>query len=130
MARKTKPMTIGEVILTLLPVYGKFRNNRLYKIWKRGALRIYKNRCPISHETENLDVHHIADAKSNPHLRYVPYNGIPLLTEYHTGFHKWNGGSKKPCSMSDLIQWLETYNFPNNVHKRRAARLARVLQYR
>jgi len=50
--------------------------------------------------------HHIFSSHHYPHLAAVEDNIITLRGEVHDEFHSWNGGSKNPCTVDDLIQFI------------------------
>lgn len=50
--------------------------------------------------------HHIFSSHHYPHLAAVEDNIITLKGEVHDEFHSWNGGSKNPCTVDDLIQFV------------------------
>lgn len=50
--------------------------------------------------------HHIFSSHHYPHLAAVEDNIITLSGEVHDEFHSWNGGSKNPCTVDDLIQFV------------------------
>ncbi len=57
--------------------------------------------------------HHIFSSHHYPHLAAVEDNIITLKGEVHDEFHSWNGGSKNPCTVDDLIQFV-CERYPNN----------------
>ena len=50
--------------------------------------------------------HHVFSSHHYPHLAAVEDNIITLRGEVHDEFHSWNGGSKNPCTVDDLIQFV------------------------
>lgn len=50
--------------------------------------------------------HHIFSSHHYPHLAAVEDNIITLRGEVHDEFHSWNGGSKNPCTVDDLIHFV------------------------
>lgn len=50
--------------------------------------------------------HHIFSSHHYAHLAAVEDNIITLTGEVHDEFHSWNGGSKNPCTVDDLIQFV------------------------
>jgi hypothetical protein len=57
--------------------------------------------------------HHIFSSHHYSHLAAVEDNIITLKGEVHDEFHSWNGGSKNPCTVDDLIQFV-CERYPNN----------------
>jgi hypothetical protein len=40
-------------------------------------------------------------------LATIPDNLITLTEKVHKDFHAWNGGTKKPCTIDDLIRFAD-----------------------
>jgi hypothetical protein len=71
-----------------------------------------KETCQITLEKKtrhnhNFDMasHHIFSSHHYPHLAAAIDNIITLKGDVHDEFHSWNGGSKNPCTVDDLIQF-------------------------
>lgn len=78
------------------------------------------NRCQITNikrdkynRTVNIVAHHIYSKKHYPHLATCLDNIITLTQEVHDDFYAWNGGHKKPCTVEDLIQFVNQL-YPDN----------------
>jgi hypothetical protein len=76
-----------------------------------AAKRRDKNCCQITGEKPtksskiNMVAHHIFSQKEYPHLATIPDNLITLTETVHKDFHAWNGGTQKPCTIDNLIQF-------------------------
>ena len=79
---------------------------------KRAAKKKDKECCQItgekrtSHNQIDMALHHIFSRKHYPHLATSIDNLITLTAETHKKFHYWNGGFDKPCTIDDLIQFV------------------------
>jgi uncharacterized cysteine cluster protein YcgN (CxxCxxCC family) len=77
-----------------------------------AARRRDKSCCQItgrrrtSHDKINVTVHHLFSKKQYPHLAMSMDNLITLAEEVHIDFHSWNGGFDKPCTIDDLIRFI------------------------
>lgn len=91
------------------------RDNREKQISK--AMKKARNRdnetCQITLEKKTkhdhqfqMASHHIFSSHHYSHLAAVEDNIITLRGEVHDEFHSWNGGSKNPCTVDDLIQFI------------------------
>jgi len=54
----------------------------------------------------NMTAHHIFSKKQYPHLATSIDNLITLTDDVHKEFHYWNGGVDKPCTVDDLIRFI------------------------
>jgi hypothetical protein len=78
---------------------------------KNRAKHRDKDRCQItglkSTPARPIDmaVHHIYCSKHYPKAADSVDNLIVLSQEVHREFHNWHGGSKKPCTIHDLIKF-------------------------
>jgi len=76
------------------------------------AKRRDKNQCQISgkkpkkHKLIDMAVHHIFSQKHYPQLATSLDNLITLTDDIHKEFHHWNGGFDKPCTIDELIQFV------------------------
>jgi hypothetical protein len=61
----------------------------------------------------NVVVHHIYSKEYYSHLAACQDNLITLTQEVHNDFHTWKGGSQKPCTVDDLIEFV-TDLYPDN----------------
>jgi hypothetical protein len=61
---------------------------------------------PTKHKKFNLAVHHIFSKEHYPHLAMSLDNLITLQEEVHHEFHAWQGGTMKPCTLEDLIHFV------------------------
>ncbi|MEB3294060.1 MAG: hypothetical protein VKJ24_12950 [Synechococcales bacterium] len=78
------------------------------------------DRCQITHikrdkynRTVNIVAHHLYSQKHYPHLAASVDNLITLTQETHNDFHTWNGGFQKPCTVDDLIRFVNELH-PDN----------------
>lgn len=58
---------------------------------------------PTKYNKFNIAVHHIFSQEHYPHLATSMENLITLTEAVHKEFHAWNGGSKVPCTIDELI---------------------------
>jgi len=71
-----------------------------------------KSRCQITgqepdkHNKMNMTVHHIFCKKHYSHLAMSQDNLVTLTEAVHREFHNWNGGFDKPCTIDDLIRFV------------------------
>ncbi|HEY9302595.1 MAG TPA: hypothetical protein VIQ31_40765 [Phormidium sp.] len=77
-------------------------------------------RCQITGKaygkhSKNVQIvaHHIFSKEHYPHLAACVDNLIALTQEVHQDFHTWNGGSRKPCTVDHLIQFVSEL-YPDN----------------
>lgn len=83
------------------------------------------NQKPSKYDQFNMAAHHIFSVKHYPHLATSLDNLITLKEEVHKEFHVWNGGSKEPCTIDELIQFVnERYPDADQV----AVRLNKIKQ--
>jgi hypothetical protein len=61
----------------------------------------------------NITVHHIYSKEHYPHLAACQDNLITLTQEVHNDFHAWNGGFQKPCTVDQLLQFVNEL-YPDN----------------
>ena len=79
---------------------------------KRAAKNRDKKCCQITGQKRtnynqiDMAVHHIYSRKHYPHLATNTHNLITLTAETHKMFHYWNGGFDKPCTIDDLIRFV------------------------
>lgn len=77
-----------------------------------AAKRRDHHRCQITHQTRhkhnkiNLVAHHLYSQEHYPHLAACRENLITLTQTVHEEFHAWNGGSQQPCTIDDLIRFV------------------------
>lgn len=76
-----------------------------------------KKTCQVSGEKWNkvnqlkLAAHHLYSKQEYPHLANVESNLITLSCEIHDQFHvSFMGGSDKPCTIDDFIQFVNAYH--------------------
>ncbi len=76
--------------------------------------------CQVSREKWNkvnklqLAAHHLYSKQEYPHLANVENNFITLTCEIHDQFHvAYMGGTAKPCTIDDFIQFVNAY-YPEN----------------
>ena len=67
--------------------------------------------CQVSGKRQSigkfdLEVHHLYDRKHYPNLADKKDNLIAISSDLHTDFHKWNGGTDKPCSIDDFMKYV------------------------
>ena len=71
----------------------------------------------VKHEKQtkciNITAHHIYDRNHYQHLVDCEDNLITLSQEVHNDFHTWNGGSKKPCTADNLIEFVQQLHSDN-----------------
>ena len=79
-----------------------------------------KKTCQVSEEKVdsinklNLAAHHLYSRSEYPHLADVDSNLITLTTRIHEQFHnEYMGGNTKPCTVDDLIDFVQRY-YPTN----------------
>ncbi len=79
-----------------------------------------KKTCQVSREHWNkvnklqLAAHHLYSKQEYPHLANVENNLITLTCEIHDQFHvSYMGGTAKPCTIDDFIQFVNAY-YPEN----------------
>lgn len=63
--------------------------------------------------TVNIVAHHIYSKEYYPHLAACQDNLICLTQTVHTEFHTWNGGFQKPCTVDQLIEFVNEL-YPDN----------------
>jgi hypothetical protein len=73
--------------------------------WARRARKIHKNKCFLTNETTNLEVHLIYGAFDSENLRYDDLNSILLARDLHRGLHAYVGWHNL-CTGTNLIQDL------------------------
>lgn len=95
------------------------RQSRINKAMKKAKERDKKT-CQITlvkqtkqNHNFNLAAHHIFSSSHYPHLAATVDNIITLTQEVHGEFHNWNGGSQKPCTVDDLIEFV-CERYPDN----------------
>ncbi len=66
-----------------------------------------------SNKSINIVAHHIYSKEHYPHLATCQDNLITLTQEVHNEFHAWNGGSKEPCRVDHLIEFVNEL-YPDN----------------
>ncbi|MBP0016497.1 MAG: hypothetical protein J7647_02940 [Cyanobacteria bacterium SBLK] len=50
--------------------------------------------------------HHLYSAADSPHLAANLDNLITIQVRIHREFHSWMGGSQKPCTLDDFLDFL------------------------
>ncbi|WP_247216059.1 hypothetical protein [Synechococcus sp. C9] len=106
---------------TLLALAHKIelRDNAIRKAMER-ARRRDKDTCqitgqkPAPHNPINMTVHHIYSKEHFPDLAESMDNLITLTEPVHKEFHCWNGGFDKPCTIDDLINFVQNM-YPEKV---------------
>jgi hypothetical protein len=95
------------------------REKKIARAMKKARERD-KETCQITLEKKtqhnhdfHMASHHIFSSHHYPHLAAVEDNIITLKGKVHDEFHSWNGGSKNPCTVDDLIQFV-CERYPNN----------------
>ena len=93
-----------------------------------SAVRFVKNQnnkcCQITGATRNkydnptlqLVAHHLYDKENYRFLAAEPDNIIPICQEISDGFHLWNGGFNKSCTIDDFINYIE-WKYPEKHDK-------------
>ncbi|MCG9884192.1 MAG: HNH endonuclease [Cyanobacteria bacterium] len=65
-------------------------------------------RKPNKEDKFDLAAHHVFSQAEYPHLADNVENILTLDAAIHKKFHQWLGGSGKPCTIDDLIDFVET----------------------
>lgn len=88
---------------------------RIQKAMKTARHRD-NNQCQVTgkkwtkHNQTILQIHHIYDRGTYPHLADCVDNLITLRNDVHAEFHAWNGGTQKSCTIDSLINFaVEMY---------------------
>lgn len=114
---------IGEIIAPKIDDIVQLIIDRENGIQK--AMDTVKNKrdnktCQVSREKWNkvnklqLAAHHLYSKKEYSHLANVENNLITLTCEIHNQFHiSYMGGTAKPCTIDDFIQFVNAY-YPEN----------------
>lgn len=87
--------------------------------WRKEIRKHLPLICPVTGQTENLEVHHLYSCAAYPDYRFNLYNGIILSKKIHRKFHA-DYGWKTPITALNFIDFLESlknesslYNFEN-----------------
>lgn len=64
------------------------KNQSAYQKWRKEALQLAGNKCQVSGETENLNVHHIYMKSINPEKVFDPSNALVLSEKAHKRIHE------------------------------------------
>lgn len=117
---------VGEIIeptVQKLLKEGTSQDNKIKKAMET-ARDMYNNQCQITgkkstrHNNTTIEVHHIYDKKTYPHLADCVDNLITLDDQVHTAFHAWNTaqnrekGKTNPesCTIDHLLTFaIEKY---------------------
>lgn len=82
------------------------------------AMRRENGRCQITGSQVGLIGHHLFGVSAFPELAASPWNFFILTSKLHDEFHKWNGGTQKPCTIFHfwvwryfVLQWWKGYGF-------------------
>lgn len=109
---------VGNKTLKLLLDDEESRKQKIQSAMQSAKKRD-KQRCQITqqkpekHNKFNLAVHHIFSQMHYPHLAMSLDNLITLKEKVHQDFHSWNGGYDKPCTVDDLIRFVNE-QYPEN----------------
>jgi len=102
----------GKAALNAITAARENREKQISKAMKKSRRRDQET-CQITLEKKTkynnkfqMASHHIFSSHHYPHLAAVEDNIITLKGEVHEEFHSWNGGSKNPCTVDDLIQFV------------------------
>ena len=73
-----------------------------------------KGRCQLTNRRQSvekfdLEVHHLFDKNTYPHLADMEANLIAVASDIHTHFHKWMGGSHVTCTIEDMERYIEEF---------------------
>lgn len=102
--------TIGHVINDLKQL--EDQTQKLINQAKNLAKKRDKKTCQITGKNStpaspiNITIHHIYSINSHPYLAASPDNLITLADDVHKEFHNWMGGTDKPCTIDDLIKFV------------------------
>lgn len=102
---------VGNKTLNQIISVEERRENEIQAAMRRAKKRD-KNCCQITGQKYmqsnriNMSAHHIFSKKQYPHLATSIDNLITLTDDVHKEFHYWNGGSDKPCTIDDLIRYI------------------------
>lgn len=67
----------------------RFYHSKDYQAWRKAVLEEYAYKCAICKGTEDLQVHHIIQAKKNPKSMLDVDNGKVLCFRCHKILHPW-----------------------------------------
>jgi 5-methylcytosine-specific restriction endonuclease McrA len=101
----------GKRALNAIVAETDSRQRRIDKV-KKAAKKRDNATCQITqqkrdkHDDGNLAGHHIFSSVHYPHLAISEDNIITLKERVHQEFHVWNGGTNRPCTVEDLIQFV------------------------
>ncbi len=115
---KAAEIVVPETLL-LLAHKIELRDNAIKKAMER-ARRRDKNTCqitgqkPAPYNPIDMTVHHIYSKEHFPDLAESMDNLITLTEQVHREFHAWNGGFDKPCTIDDLINFVQ-HMYPEKV---------------
>lgn len=110
---------VGKDALKAITAARENRENQICKAMKRTRKRDSETcQITLARKTRHdhyfqMASHHIFSSHYYPHLAAVEDNIITLRGEVHDEFHSWNGGSKNPCTVDDLIQFV-CERYPDN----------------
>lgn len=102
---------VGNKTLKMLIAQESLRTNQIQlamdaaKKRDKGVCQITGQK-PTKHGRFDIAVHHIFSKKHYPHLSTSIDNLITMKEEIHKEFHTWNRGADKPCTIDDLIRFV------------------------
>ncbi|MDX2271846.1 MAG: hypothetical protein NW237_07830 [Cyanobacteriota bacterium] len=77
---------------------------------KKLAKKRDKNLCKVTRMIcHSLTVHHLYSEAYYPKIAASLSNLITLSSEIHNHFHQWMGGTNKPCTIEDFINYIFEY---------------------
>jgi len=110
---------VGEKTFKLITDEQTARQKRIESAMTAAKKRD-KQTCQVTYKKHdkhnkgiNIVAHHIYSKEHYPHLAASQDNLITLTQEIHTDFHSWNGGFDKPCTLDDLINFVNQL-YPDN----------------
>jgi len=96
-----------------------WRQSKRWREAKKKCQKLHNGKCAISGKKWALmDVHHIEDASTKPHLRYSQKNLVLIKRKFHKDFHiRFMGGYDKPCSRRDWNRYLKIIGKSNTIEE-------------
>ena len=78
----------------------------MHNDWRKVVLKNDNYICQNCGATDSLEAHHIHPQSFNPHLRYIPENGVTLCNVCHDGAHTYGSKYFKPSLDPDDFNLL------------------------
>lgn len=100
--------------LAAIEKYESDRETRIAKIAKR-VKRQANGRCQLTNRRRSvhkfdLEVHHLFDKSTYPHLADIEANMIAIESYRHDHFHQWMGGATVSCTVEDMEKYVEEFS--------------------